>query len=156
MKWGSDIIPFIVDRVTESHIHRVTESHHFHSLYGWVEFFLCPFSINSPTRFARSGINSPTPFARRGINGKMNEYSQSEQTAKQFISMEALAPLGWYDLLTYYSLELSSLLMSLLAQFVAPSLRRGGEWLELWLAPGWVLRSCYYLCVKFIYWYNCL
>ena len=34
------------------------------------------------------------------------------------------------------------LIMWLLAQFFAPSLRRGGEGLELWLAPGWVLRSC--------------
>ena len=50
---------------------------------------------------------------------------------------------GHGDLLSYYSLELFCLLMSLLMQSVAPSLRRGGEGLELWLAPGWVLRSKY-------------
>ena len=54
-------------RVTELQSYRVTESHHFHSLYRWVNFFLCPFSINSPPRFAHRGINSPTRFARRGI-----------------------------------------------------------------------------------------
>ena len=75
MKGGRVIRPFIYHRVTESQSHRVTESqshrvtesqshrvtesqsHATSTPYtgGWN--FLCPFSINSPTRFARRGIN---------------------------------------------------------------------------------------------------
>ena len=68
---------------------------------------------------------------------------------KQFISIivnDVILSWGSLDLLQLGTL-LFNVLMSLLAQFFAPSLRRGGEGLELWLAPGWVLRS---LC-KFIY-----
>ena len=43
MKGGRVIRPFIYHRVTEWQSDRVTESRHFHSLYGWVKFFYTHF-----------------------------------------------------------------------------------------------------------------
>ncbi len=43
MKGDRDIRLFIAHRVTEWQSHRVTESHHFHSLYGRVKFFYAHF-----------------------------------------------------------------------------------------------------------------
>ena len=69
MKGGRVIRPFIYHRVTESQSHRVTESQSHRVTESQSdrvtplplpirvgENFLCPFSINSPTRFARRGI----------------------------------------------------------------------------------------------------
>jgi hypothetical protein len=54
MKGGRDIRPFIAHRVTKWQSHIVTPL----PLLIWVgEIFLCPFLINSPTRFAHRGIN---------------------------------------------------------------------------------------------------
>ena len=65
MKGGRVIRPFIYHRVTEWQSHRVTESqsHRVTPLPLPIrvgESFLCPFLINSPTRFARRGINKKT------------------------------------------------------------------------------------------------
>ena len=46
MKGGRVIRPFIYHRVTEWQSDRVTESHHFHSLYGWVKFFYAHFQLS--------------------------------------------------------------------------------------------------------------
>ena len=61
MKGGRVIRPFIYHRVTEWQSHRVTESQSDRVTplplpIRVDEIFLCPFSINSPTRFARRGI----------------------------------------------------------------------------------------------------
>jgi hypothetical protein len=55
IKGGRDIRPFIAHRVTEWQSHRVTPL----LLPIRVgEIFVCPFLINSPTRFARRGIKT--------------------------------------------------------------------------------------------------
>ena len=82
-----DIRPFIAHRVTESESHRVTPFPH---PIPVGEILLCPFLINSPTRFALWGII---------VLLLCNNWSQ---TAKEWYFFAFLCIVFWFDFIDFH------------------------------------------------------